>query len=272
MSNQTIGIITLIYQNYTVLEDFFACLKNQTQQDFHLFAADASPALQKLNPAFPNTIFPIPNNGYSYAINRCISMAQKKGIHKFVVINNDVLFEPDFLKHISVSMDQHPASLIGGKIYYAKGYEFHADRYTTEEKGNVIWYAGGWVDWAHALTHHRGVDEVDGGKYDTIEQTKFITGCLSIFDEELLRKVGMWDESFFLYYEDADYSVRSMKAGCPLVYDPHIKLWHKNAQSTGGSGSDFHEKVQRRSHLRFSLKHAPLNTKLHVIKNYFFRT
>ncbi len=266
-THNTIAIITLVYENYTVLEDFFLSLQAQTHTSFHLYIADASPVPKLLTVPVPASVFRISNKGYSYGINRGLEKATADGISRFVVMNTDVTFQSDFLQHINHSLDHHPSSLIGGKIYYEPGYEYHPKQYSPSQKGTVLWYAGGMIDWAHALTHHRGVDEPDVGQYDKTESTEFVTGCLSIFDNELLKKTGRWDESFFLYYEDADFSVRAAKANCPLMYDPAIRLWHKNAQSTGGSGSQIHEQLQQTSQLRFALKHAPWKTAFHVLKN-----
>jgi GT2 family glycosyltransferase len=157
------------------------------------------------------------------------------------------------------------------KIYYANGFEYHTTRYQESDLGNVLWYAGGIVDWNNAWTTHRGVNEVDHGGYNEVEETEFVTGCLFCFDQVVVEKVGMWDEEYFLYYEDADYSERIKRAGISLLYNPHIAIWHKNAQSSDGSGSKLHEKLQRKSHLRYALKYAPLRTKIHVLKNYFLR-
>jgi len=135
----------------------------------------------------------------------------------------------------------------------------------------VFWYAGGITNWRHSTTTHRGVDEIDKYQFDKFEKTDFVTGCMLFFNKKVVDRVGLWDESYFLYYEDADFCERAKKAGFDLFYNPSIVIWHKNAQSTGGSGSSLHAKYQKKNHLRFGLKYAPLRTKLHLIKNYFLK-
>ena len=70
-------------------------------------------------------------------------------------------------------------------------------------------------------------------------------------------------------YGAIEFYKAAKKAGVKLFYDPSIIIWHKNAQSTGGSGSKLQQKYQRINRLRFGLKYAPIKTKLHLIKNYF---
>ncbi|KXK09115.1 MAG: N-acetylglucosaminyl-diphospho-decaprenol L-rhamnosyltransferase [Microgenomates bacterium OLB22] len=115
--------------------------------------------------------------------------------------------------------------------------------------------------------HHRGVNEVDEGQYDNEEMTRFITGCFVAFSLGTYRRIGQWDESYFLYFEDADWSERAIRQGLTLWYVPSIVLWHKNAQSTGGSGSATHLRYQEQNRLRFGLRYAPLRTKIHLIIN-----
>lgn len=187
---------------------------------------------------------------------------------RFCIVNDDTYFKNNFTDSVTSSVEKRPGAIIGGKIYYAPGYEYHKERYAQKDLGSVLWYAGGRIDWNHALTPHRGVDEVDVGQYESFEETEFVNGALIIFDRSVIEKVGRWDENYFLYFEDADFSVRSKRAGIKLYFDPHIVVWHKNAASTGGPGSSLHQQYQDRNRLRFGLKYAPWKTKLHLLKNY----
>jgi len=204
-------------------------------------------------------------------VNVGLKQAMSDEIGYFCAINDDVYFEKTFVADLEKSFQSHPNTVFGGKIYYASGYEFHKDRYESKDLGNVLWYAGGAVDWNHATTAHRGVDEIDKGQFDGEENTEFITGCLTCFDKQVLDSIGFWDDNYFLYYEDADFCERAKKNNIPLVYIPSLKIWHKNAQSTDGSGSQIHESCQKNSRLRFALKYAPFRTKLHILKNYFLK-
>ncbi|MDA1317339.1 MAG: glycosyltransferase family 2 protein [bacterium] len=266
---KTIALITVIYNNYEVLEDLYVSLKKQSDFSYHLYIADASSKKQTIDvTGIPHTVISTENKGYAHGVNVGLKQAIKDGYTEFCVMNNDIYFEKDFIKSIRTTFEKNPRSLIGGKIYYAPNYEYH-DRYKTEDRGNVLWYAGGNVDWNHSNTQHKGVDEVDTGTYDKIVQTDFITGCFMCFDKKVIDTIGFWDESYFLYYEDADYCERAKRKNIPLIFNPDIVIWHKNAQSTDGSGSKLHERYQKSAHFKFGMKYAPLRTKLHLLKNRF---
>lgn len=264
-------VITVVYQNYSILKNFAESLFTQTNKDYHLFIIDLSRDKQEISyPNLPLTIITSKNLGYAYGVNIGIKEAINKRFSQFCIMNNDTYFNKDFVQSVRHSIDKNPSSIIGGKIYYAPGYEYHKTKYKKGDLGNVIWYAGGSIDWNHALTPHRGVDEIDNGIYDKQEETMFVNGCLICFDKTVVEKVGYWDESYFLYFEDADYCVRAKQKNIKLIYDPTIIIWHKNAQSTGGSGSKIHLKYQKKNQLLFGLKYAPWRTKLHLLKNYIF--
>ncbi|MEK7079355.1 MAG: glycosyltransferase family 2 protein [Patescibacteria group bacterium] len=263
-----LAVITVLYRNYTILDDFFASLDKQTDIDFRVYVADLTE--EKKGYEYPNYVTYIPerNCGYAYGVNKAIQQAIEEGYDMFCVMNSDVFVKGDFVAKVKRNLEHHPRSLLGGKIYYAPGYEFHKERYPDTDLGKVLWYAGGENDWKNCTTDHRGVDEVDRGQYNTFAKTDFITGCLLCYDKQVFEKVGKWDESYFLYYEDADFCERTKKADIPLYYDPAVVIWHKNAASTGGSGSPIHLEFQKRNQLIFGLKYAPFRTKLHLLKNY----
>ncbi|MCL4384705.1 MAG: glycosyltransferase family 2 protein [Cyanobacteria bacterium] len=273
-----LALITVVYENYTLLADFQKSLLSQKDNNFHVFIVDLSKSkknlaemLHPLNNKQQLTVIDSTNKGYAYGINLGLKSAIKKCYEFFCILNNDIYFGNDFITNALKTLEKYNNSIIGGKIYYAKGFEYHKNRYNNEDIGKVIWYAGGRFDWNHGLTPHRGVDEVDKGKYDKVEKTEFVNGALMLLDKKVIDTLGYWDESYFLYFEDADYCARAKRSGIKLYFDPRIKIWHKNSQSTGGSGSKLQQKYQRLSQLRFGLKYAPIKTKLHLIKNYLLK-
>lgn len=269
-----LAIITVFYNNYQVGEDFFKSLGNQKNQNFHVYVADLSIKKKKnlggVYNSFPKiakkiTIISSQNKGYAYGVNLGLKEAIKNGFFNFCVINNDVFFNNDFVDQVLLALKNNPYSISGGKIYYAKGFEYYKDRYQKKDLGSVIWYAGGFFDWRNVLTPHRGVDEIDRGWYNNLEEVDFVTGCLMIFDKKVVKKIGFWDESYFLYFEDADYCQKAIKKNIKIYYNPKIVIYHKNAQSTQGAGSLIHQKYQKKSRLKFGLKYAPLRTKIHLL-------
>jgi len=263
-----LAIITVLFKNYTILDDYFATLAKQTDSNFHVYVIDLSPEPQKYNyPSFVTCIHG-QNKGYAYGINQGLKKALADGYSLFCPMNCDVTVKENFVENIKKSLVYNSSSIIGGKIYYSPGYEYHKKRYSDKDRGAVLWYAGGVTDWKNALTTHRGIDEIDIGQYEKIEKTTFITGCFMAYDKSVIEKIGYWDEGYFLFYEDADFCARATNKGVPLIYDPSIVLWHKSGQSTDGAASVFQQKYLNQNRLKFGLRFAPWKTKIHLIKNY----
>lgn len=182
-----------------------------------------------------------------------------------VLINNDTLVPKDLVSNILKSpiLDSH-VGIVGGLIYFAKGYEFE-DSYQKDDLGKVVWYAGGVLDWDNVLGSHRGVNDVDRGQYQELEKTDFVTGCLLITKPSVLDQVGLLDERYFLYHEDTDFNLRVKKAGFTLIFDPKIKIWHKVAQSSG-IGSPLNDYFLTRNRLVLGMAYATSRTKFALLR------
>ncbi len=206
------------------------------------------------------------NTGFAKGCNYGIKIAQDLDCKNIVLLNNDTLVTSDFPdKLVEFSSKTPRLGLVSPKIYFAKGFEYHKDKYESSERGKVIWYGGGSLDWSNIYASHWGVDEVDRGQYEKTKKTDFATGCCMLITKELIEKIGYFDEKYFLYFEDVDYSQRAQKAGFGVYYYPKIHIWHKNASSSDKPGSSIHIYYQTRNRLYFGLRYGSLRTKKSLI-------
>jgi hypothetical protein len=205
------------------------------------------------------------NTGFAKGNNIGIRYAMENGAEFIWLLNNDTTADRKALKILEAFRDPSVGAA-SSKIYFAKGAEYRRSRYRKEDLGKVIWYAGGLIDWANVYASHRGVDEVDHGQFDLVEETEFATGCSLMLARTSLQRVGFFDERYFLYLEDVDLSVRMKKAGFKIIYYPGSLVWHNNASSSGGPGSVLHTYYQTRNRLLFGMKHAPWKTKFALIR------
>ena len=206
------------------------------------------------------------NLGFTGGNNLGIKKALKDGADFVFLLNNDTILDKDCLTHLikqACLADQN--AILGPKIYFAPGHEFHHDRYLPSQRGKVIWYAGGAIDWKNILTSHRGVDEVDKSQYDRIEQTDFVSGCAMLVKKEVFEKIGLLDDRYFLYLEDNDFCQRAQKAGFKVFYVPKAKVWHVNAGSSEVGGG-LHDYYLTRNRMLFGMRYADRQTKMALLK------
>lgn len=78
-----------------------------------------------------------------------------------------------------------------------------------------------------------GYGEEDKGQYDTPHPTPYAHGAAMLVKREVIEKVGMMPECYFLYYEELDWSVMIQRAGYDIWYDPAFTVFHKESQTTG---------------------------------------
>ena len=184
-----------------------------------------------------------------------------------LLLNNDTEVNKNFMTElVKVAIENDSVGAVGSKIYFAKGHEFHKDRYEEKDRGRVFWYAGGISDWNNVYGLHRGVDLVDVGQFDSIEETDFASGCSILLSAKALKEVGLFDDRYFLYYEDGDLQERIKRAGYKIFYAPASILWHINAASSGGSGSPLQDYYISRNRMLFGFLYAPLKTKFALLR------
>ena len=206
------------------------------------------------------------NLGFTGGNNLGIEKALSLKADWVLILNNDTIVDRDLMIELIKFSKKNPqVGVIGPKIYFAPGCEYHADRYKPHERGKVFWYAGGLIDWTNVLASHRGVDEVDRGQYDQAGETQFVTGCAMMVSSQVFKKTGLLNDEYYLYLEDSDFCQRAKRAGFQVFYAPKAKLWHVNAGSSQ-VGGELHDYFLTRNRLLFGLTYAPWRAKLALIK------
>lgn len=205
------------------------------------------------------------NTGFTGGHNRIYDKVSDTKFDSLLLLNNDSLLRKDTIKELVNGLDDHSIGAVVPKIYFTKGKEFHNDRYNENDRGSVIWFAGGKIDWGNVQSLHIGVNEVDTGQFDNVSEIDFATGACLLVRRKVIEKIGLFDEKYFLYYEDADFSVRIRNSGYKILYYPKAVLWHNNAGSSS-SGSELHDYYLTRNRMLFGMKYAPSSVKIHLLK------
>lgn len=78
-----------------------------------------------------------------------------------------------------------------------------------------------------------GFGHPDDGSFDTAHTTPYLHGAALMVKREVIEKVGLMPEIYFLYYEEVDWCTRMTDAGYELWYEPRCTVFHKESQSTG---------------------------------------
>jgi GT2 family glycosyltransferase len=155
--------------------------------------------------------------------NEGLRRALAAGADAAMLLNNDTEADPQMLERLVLALEQDPtAGAVAPLIFFARPLE-------------RIWYAGGTCVPALGLAAHRGLRTDYTGQYRSVEETGYLTGCCLLATREAWEKVGLLDERYYIYAEDADWCLRARAAGYRLLFVPTARLWHKVSSSTGAS-------------------------------------
>jgi len=257
---------------FDTLNSIFKC--QQKGFDYHIFLVDnGSPddSVSQFKAEYKNdkrvSIIETGDNlGYAGGNNFGLIEAQKFDYDYFLVANNDILVAPDFLQKLFDASQKYPDAILTPKIYFAPGYEFHKDRYSKSEIGKVIWAVGSQLDWNNIYGSNIGIDEVDHGQYDKKQpKIDFISGCCFLVSKEIIQKIGIFDEKFYLYMEDSDLTQRAVNAGYDLKLVPESVIWHCNSGSSK-PGSSLQDYFITRNRLLFGFRYASFRTKFALVR------
>ena len=184
-----------------------------------------------------------------------ISHALQQGADYVLLLNNDTVVAPDFLDHlVHAAESEGRTGMAGPKIYYCSSHHPVSDGRTHEPQR--IWFAGGKIEWWKGWTSHIGIREIDHGQHDHPSETAYLTGCCLLVKREVIDTVGLLDDAYFFYGEDADWCVRASRAGYKLLYTPGAVIWHKLSVSAGGHLSWFKNWNKFKSQLRLMARYA----------------
>ena len=182
------------------------------------------------------------NEGVSRAYNRGIREALRRGADYILIANNDIEIESDCIGKL-VSRAEEP----GGPDLCAPVMYYFWDR-------TKIWFTGGGVDFVAGQADHCSSLE----EFRCLPQERrFITACAMLIRSSMIQRAGYYDERFFMYYDDTDFSLRVARGGGTMDVVEGATLYHKVGASSESTASGSPVKVYHlvRSGLLFWRKH-----------------
>jgi len=184
------------------------------------------------------------NLRYAGGNNAGIRLALEKGADQIMLLNNDTTVDPGFLGAMTGSLLSSPdTGIVAPKILYSA-------------EPDCVWYAGGEISFWTGTMRHRGIREKDDGRFDLPSETGYASGCCLLAKRSTVERIGLLDDSYFMYTEDADWCMRARRAGLRVTYEPRARVWHKVSVSAGGHLSWFKLRNKFVSNLRFFFRYA----------------
>lgn len=217
--------VALIILCHNGVNDTLACLRSLEALDYPREAhrvvvvdnssTDGTPAAVRAARPDAAVIEAGANLGFAAGNNLGLRHALAERFDYALLLNNDTEVAPDALRLLVDAAEADPqVGAAGPTICY------HA-------RPELIWSAGGLIDWGRGTSRMRGLGELDRGQYGRVEEVDFVTGCAILLARPVLERIGLLDERFFMYYEETEWCVRARRAGFRSVHVPQARLTHK---------------------------------------------
>ena len=205
------------------LKDSIESVYAQTMQDFRLIVVDNGSTDESLEQARsycsrPNftLIENGENTGFSHAVNQGIALAESEYV---VLFNNDAFAEPDWLENLIAAAEQD------GRIFAVSSLMIrHFERELADDAGDYVTLLG--------FACKRG-DGMKASRYQKPGRVFSACGGAALYRKSILDEIGLFDETFFAYYEDVDISWRANSLGYKNVYCPTARCYHICGATTG---------------------------------------
>ncbi len=215
-----IDIVIVSFNTRELLERCLQTIKVHTDVPYRIIVVDnkshdgSAQAAKQLGWPELTVIENKRNVGYAKACNQGIRVGASPYI---ILLNSDIMVTTSWVSPMIECMRTDPTiAVVGPKLV---------------DQENRI--AGAGVVGSYANHWSRGYMEPDEpGKYDTQEDCISVCGAAYLIRRDLLPTIGLFDEGYFFYFEETDYSFHVHSLGYRVVYCPQSKLIHLGGQSS----------------------------------------
>jgi GT2 family glycosyltransferase len=185
------------------------------------------------------------NIGFASAVN--LAVAQEAARADFVwLLNNDATARPGAFRCLLAAMRSFEGNaLVSSLVLDARN-------------GDVWFERARFYPWRLESRHERYLHSPSGAivvaDSPSAKSLPYLPGCSLLVPTRLLRGVGGIDESFFLYGEDVDLSMKAIRSGWPLVLAADSCVDHR---ASSGTSAIRRERMQAEAALRLTLRYYP---------------
>ena len=239
-------ILTIIIVNYNSKKVLYDCLNSIKDSGFNgkyeILVVDnnSSENIKDLENAFPwvNYYYNSSNLGFGAANNIGI----KKSTGKFVLLlNPDTVINKDSLAPMIEYLNNHDdVGIVGCKIFDKTG-EIERSTHSFPSLVKEFVHANEFIKKMLSYESFSGLmlKKIFNSKsfesywdHDSIKEVDHVTGACMMVKKEVIEKVGLLDEAFFLYNEEVEWSYRIKKAGYKTIFLPDSNIIHLFGFST----------------------------------------
>lgn len=219
-----VSIITVNYNQSVVTSQLLDTLENLTYPNFEIIVVDNGSPLDNpewLKEKYPSITLIKAGENLGFAGGNNVGIKASKGEY-LLFINNDTEVPANFIEPMVQLMENNNSiGMVSPKI------KFHWDP-------SIIQYAG-FTKMSPITVRNSAIAYLckDSREYNVVKETHSVHGAAMMVKTEVVDKIGLMPEIYFLYYEEHDWAQMAKKTGYKLYYCGQSYLLHKESVSTG---------------------------------------
>jgi GT2 family glycosyltransferase len=172
-------------------------------------------------------IFNSANLGFGKAHNIALRKSIEENIPYHLILNPDVYFNKGVLEELYYFMEANKdVGLVMPKVLYSDG----TIQYLCKLLPTPFDLFGrrflNFGPFKKIIENRNKIYELRFTGYDKIMEVPYLSGCFMFIRTEVLKKVGLFDERFFMYLEDTDLSRRIHRVS-KTIYYPEVSIYHE---------------------------------------------
>ena len=225
MKLRSVNLFVLNWNGRDLTLDCLSSLEKITYPNVKVYVIDngsSDNSVTAIRNQFPDyEIIELPENyGFARGNNAGFELVKQKADYT-IFLNNDTIVDPNFVEPLINAMESNSTvKQSTPKIFYADNLDY-------------IWFGGGKVSLWAGWIRHLGIRQKDSMQFSFDRNVDYATGCCVCMRTVDFESIGMFDESFLMYGEDVDLSLRFRKQGGQILFVPESKIWHKVSSSIG---------------------------------------
>jgi len=222
---RSVNLFVLNWNGRDLTLDCLSSLEKITYPNVKIYVIDngsSDNSVTEIRNQFPDyEIIGLPENyGFARGNNAGFELVKQKADYT-IFLNNDTIVDPNFVEPLINAMESNSTvKQSTPKIFYADNLDY-------------IWFGGGKVNLWAGWIRHLGIRQKDSMQFSFNRNVDYATGCCVCMRTVDFESIGMFDESFLMYGEDVDLSLRFRKQGGQILFVPESKIWHKVSSSIG---------------------------------------
>ena len=252
LNNSSLAIIIINWRKYNLTKNCIQSLIDSSYKNFKIIIVDNEYQNNGFGELDKNDKIHIikneNNEGFAKANNQGIKYSLKHGFDYVLLLNNDTLVKNDLLELLI-----NQSNILNQKIIQPLILNYD---------GSKIWNAGGRINnfFGTFQTYKKGKSFKNFKS--NIDYTDWFTGCCVLIKSEIFNEIGYFDERFFAYYEDVDFSIRLKAKGysVAMMNDSYIKHFEsassKSINQNEGNLSPYVHYLNIRNHILILKKHS----------------